>query len=469
MAETAFFSRLWNSFRDFLSTFVASGEQAPSRVIGSDSTPLAESSPDDQSLALRMLLDGDFTPIIREQRRVFSHSEKMEFRFLNLVQKYVSEVSQLYARPPSRIFGQSDTPPAIYRKLRETYEKSEIDRLMGSVADNLYTQNAAVVAVLPSNELRKVKTVLFRPYEVKIETSNPLYTSDLKYAAGVRLRVPVAQTGDQIRFGYIYLSKTEAYLYNPLDETKTPIYGDSIANPFGEIPLVVARLREPAPGFFFPPVNQSLLSESVSLCLAQANLDEVIRHSGFPQKVVTAGEDSSILAADLDNIPTTPDSWVALPAGAGLSVVHSQPQISEMQNRIDADLRHFALINGLSPDSFLKTYQNTQALSVQRHDRKIQRQRVEQTMKKAERDLCRLVAMVLSEVEVLNIPLETLDCSVRFSEFLLESDQSAAQARQIAYSAGELSPASFIARRDNISEKAARDKYRENIKLSEAV
>ena len=192
----------------------------------------------------------------------------------------------------------------------------------------------------------------------------------------------------------------------------------------------------------------------------------MIRHSGFPQKVVTAGEDSSILAADLDDIPTTPDSWVALPSGADLSVVHSQPQISEMQNRIDADLRHFALINGLSPDSFLKTYQNTSALNVQRHDRKIQRQRIEKACRQLESDLCRLIVKVLNEVEVLNLPSEGLECSVRFSEFVLDSDQSAAQARQIAYTAGELSPASFIAKRDNISEAAALQKYRSNVRLS---
>ena len=180
---------------------------------------------------------------------------------------------------------------------------------------------------------------------------------------------------------------------------------------------------------------------------------------------MTAGEDSSILSADLDDIPTTPDSWVALPSGADLSVVHSQPQIAEMQNRIDADLRHFALINGLSPDSFLKTYQNTSALNVQRHDRKVQRQRVEKALRKLETDLCRLVAQVLNEVEVLNLPVEGLECSVRFSEFVLDSDQSAAQARQIAYSSGELSPSQFIARRDNISEAAALQKYRSNVRL----
>jgi hypothetical protein len=452
--------------RDWLSTLVASGAQAPSRAIGVSSKALAESSQDDQSLALSMLLAGDFTPVIREQSRVFSSSTRMEHRFLNLVQKYVDEVSTLYARDPSRIFGAGDTPAPVYRKLREVYDKSDVNRLMSRTCDQLYTQNSAVIAVLPSNQLRTIKPMLFRPFEVTVETANPLFTSDLRYARAVRLRVPVSETADQIRFGFIYMSPSEIYLYDPATDTRTPIYGASTANPFGEIPLVVARVREPEPGYFFPPVNESLLCESVALCLSQANLDEVIRHSGYPQKVITAGEGESILAAEVDDLPSAPDQWVALPSGASLSVVHSQPQIAEMQNRIDADLRHFALINGISPDSFLKTYQNTQANAAQRHDRKIQRQRVESTMRRAERDLCVLVARVLSQVEVLDLPIEGLDCQVRYSEHLLDSDQSAAQARQIAYTAGELSPAQYIARRDNITERAALDKYKANLKLS---
>ncbi len=456
-----FSASLWYArFRDWLSKLTANGSQRETRFLTS-STALAEDSNDAQNEALQLLLFGDFAPVIREQRRVFSNAQGMEHRFLNLVQLYVSEVATLYDREPSRIFGNRDTDRATYSKLRDVYANSEIDNFQRETLRALYVHNAVLQVVLPSRGLHTVKPLLFAPHEVRVDCSNPLYSDDLQYAREVRCRVPVYEDATAIRFGELVLTPEEIYIADYDGTNKRPVYGNSTANPFGRIPAVVIRRAAPPKGMFFPICDQSLLQESTQLCLNLANLDQVVRATAFPIRALIAGEGENILQTELDGLPTGPEKWIALPAGCDLEVIHSQPQIAEMQNRIESDLKAFAVLRGLAPDSFLRTYTNIAAKKLEQHDRKVARQKIARIMQKAERELCRLIAQVLNVQEVLQFDIEQLDCKIKFADWVVETDdQSAAQARQLAYQSGETSPAEFIAARDNITIKAAEEKHK---------
>ena len=460
-----FSASLWYSrFRNWLSKLSASGAQRDPLLIGMGVT-LAQESNDTQNEALEMLLQGDFAPDVREQARVFANASGMEHRFLNLVQLYVAEVATLYDRRPSRVFGTRDTDPAVYRKLREVYENSEIDDFQRQTLRALYCHSAVVQVVLPCSGMRKVRPLLFAPHEVRVDCSNPLYASDLAYAREVRFRVPVSEDSNSIRFGELVMNADEIYIAEQDGSDKRAVYGDSTANPFdGQIPAVVIRRQAPPKGHFFPTPDQSLLQEAVQLCMNLANLDQVVRSTAFPLRCLIASEGENILQSELDGLPIGPEKWISLPAGCSLEVVHSQPQIAEMQNRIEADLKSFAVMRGLAPDSFLRTYTNIAAKKLEQHDRRVARKKIARVMEKGEKALCKLIAQVLNVTELVTFDVAQLDCRLRWAEWVIEADdQSAAQARQLAYQAGEANPIEYIAARDNIDRKTAAQRYQQNL------
>ena len=417
----------------------------------------------EQSESLDQLLAGDYQIIKNEMLRLFPNTTYMEPILLPLVERYANEVATLYNRAPQRIFGGGTTPQPVFQKARELYSNSDINESLRKAQRKLAVQNTVILAAIP-DRLRKFEVLSFSPHEATVDFGARLSCSNIQDAELVKLRIPVKSNDAETYFGYLCFSQQEIWL-DAGDGVKQPIYNNSTENPFGFIPLVAIHRTEAAKGSFFSPVDQALLFETIGLSLALADLQHTVKHAAYPMKVIEPSADSTVTQEMVDELPTSPDRWIALPSmGTKLSVVHSNVQISEMVNYIESRMKHFAILRGMSPDAFLKT--SAAKTAAARAFDKAQRESLKKPyirlFDRAEQDLFKIIASIVNLTDPVRIPADA-PVRIRHTEYMLgHNEQSEAQARQIAYQSGEMSPVEFIALRDNISRASALERLRRN-------
>ena len=411
-----------------------------------------------QSRALDELRQGDFGVVVDEINRILPHSS-VEPRFLPLVERLVVERASSYLLRPRRHFAGADATATA--KLRDIYSGSAINSAMELAEQKLVPQRTVVLGVLPGR-LRRVRVESWSPFEVEVTPGQMMTADDIQAAAMVRLRVPVGGDDAQIVWGFLVMTPTE--IYYDSEGTKTPVYGTTTANPFPAwhpYPLVTLRSMDAMKGTFFAPVDQGLLAETIGLSLSLTDLEHVVRHTQ-PQRVVTFDPESPASPEDQANLPTGVDQWVSLPPGADLSTVHSQAQVAEALRHIEQRLRTFASLRGLPSDVFLRQYSNIAALGRQDHDRKLGRMRYRKAMREAESELAQAIARVANLTELDQLP-EDVTVTLAYGDVIPDGGQAAAQARQTAYTTGELSPSEYVAKRDHITRDAARAKVKANL------
>lgn len=416
-----------------------------------------------QSEALDALRRGDYESVCDAIEEVFGNAADIQPRFVPLVEHYTRERATLYERPPYRAFDQAEggAKPEVYRKFRRIYAESRIDDAMEVALAKLVSQQTVILAVLPV-ALGRVEVMAFCPYELEVEPAAEAWRAhDITAARRVTLRVPVSATDVETTYGKLVMTQDRIWLEAEGND-ETPVYSDSLANPFGRVPLVVLRSVDPDRGRFFAPVDEFLLAEAMALSMAVTDLDHKIRMA-FPQKVLTQTEGGVVRPSDLQSLPTGPEHWAVLPEGASLDVVHSSPQIAEAMALVESRLKNFARLRGLPADTFLRQYTNITAITLQQHDRRVARRRFEKVMERAETELARLIADVCGvQGDLINLPPDTV-VRIRWGEWVVDADdQSAAQGRETAYRTGERSVVDHVARRDNIGLSAAEAKVKQN-------
>ena len=212
-----------------------------------------------QAEALDLLRRGDYTPVAEHISEVLRNADQLCYRYVPLVERYVSERGGLYDRAPSRVF-RALTGEQI-EKLRDVYRISGIDDEMRAALERLLVLSTVVVTVRPHpREVRRVVVDCWGPHEVEVTPgADPIRAHDLHSAERVRIRVPIDARDDQSSYAWMVLTASEAYIEAP--DGKRPVYGSSIRHDFGRVPVAYVHQVDPQRGRWCPPPDEALLAE----------------------------------------------------------------------------------------------------------------------------------------------------------------------------------------------------------------
>ena len=419
-----------------------------------------------KSQQLDQLLRNDFSSIAAELARVFPHTRGLQERYVPLVHRFAHELSGLYTKPVVRRFVQSEAPSADpFRKLQAVYKASHVDQALHQIHRELLVQNTVLVAVLPAG-VGRVRLQSFAPWQVDWVVGNPMVADDLQQASVVKLRVPVSVTPGVVIYGDLVLTRDKICLVKGGQEV--PVYGNSVANPFGRIPLVVLRGEAPAPGRWAAPVNEALLVMALALCLSESDTELLVHTQAWGQKVLEGAQ----TAQQVEELQVGPDKVLALlsmdpgaPAPR-LSIVQGQPPLAQITTWNEARLRLLCSMFDLSPDAFLKvnTAVTASARAFDARDRAESKARYEPFFRQAEDELAQLVAAVCNLTEPVKVP-EDVTVEVRFSTYDPPVDPlHESQATQAGVALGLESVVDLVAGRDGVSRAAARSKVEANLR-----
>jgi hypothetical protein len=418
------------------------------------------------SRQLAQLLRNDFSSIEAELARVFPNTRGLQERYVPLVQRYAHELSGLYAKPVVRRFVQSEAPSADpFRKLQAVYKASKVDRALHQIHRQLLVQNTVVVAVMPAG-VGRVRLQAFAPWLVDWTVGDAMAADDVQAATAVKLRVPVSSVGGVVIYGDLVMTREQIYLDR--GGQRVPIYGNSTANPFGRIPLVVLRGEDPAPGRWAAPVNEPLLTMALALCVSESDTELLVHTQSWGQKVLEGAQ----TAQQVEEMQVGPDKVLALismdPTAPPpkLSIVQGQPPLAQITTWNEARLRLLCSMFDLSPDAFLKvnTAVTASARAFDARDREAAKARYEPIFVEAEQELAQLVAAVLNLTEPVKIP-EDVGVELRYSSYDPPVDPlHESQATQAGVALGLQSVVDLVAERDGLTRTAARSKVEANLR-----
>ena len=433
---------------------------------------LAEFTPFDVALfrkrsrQLDLLARGDFSPIPEEVRAAFPRSD-LPVRAVPFAQRYVGELSGLYARPVVRRFQASGMVAESWKKLGEVYDGSRLDAVLDRIEQALWVQNSVLVVVMPDG-LRRVRPVLALPWQVEVTVSDPLRADTPEGWSKVEIQVPRQVSAEQVLFGKMELTATHAW--RDKGGERVGIFSADGTHPFGRIPVCVLHRIQPDEGRALAPVNEAVLNLQVALSLQLADSEMMIRHSAFPQKVIQNAD----LAQQVQEVLLGPDKVLALSksdptsaAGPTLAVVQGQLPVAQLTTWIDAQVRLYCAMLGLSADAFLKvnTALTASARLFAAQDRKALRDRVKPVLARAETDIARLVAQVLNLSGVQPLPADELTVDIAWQDATPPVDpQNEAQANLARMQQGVLTPDDIVAAEQGVSAGAARRLVDANLK-----
>jgi hypothetical protein len=424
-----------------------------------------------KSLQLSQFLRGDFSSIKAELAKVFPTTQGLQERYVPLVQRYAYELSGMYARPVvRRFFSTQATTADPFIKLREVYRASKVDAALNQAHRELLVQQTVILAVLPDG-VGKVKVVSFAPWQVTWTPGDPLRADDIQAASSVSLSVPVSIDADWITYGQLVMTPSQIYIDK--GGAQVPVYGNSLANPFGSIPLIVIRSEHPQPGRWAAPVNEPLLTMQLALCVSESDTELLVHQQAWGQKVL----ENAQVAQQVEEMQVGPDKVLALisndPTAPSprLTIVQGQPPLSQITSWNESRLRLLCSMFDLQPDAFLKvaTAVTASARAADANDREQAKAKLIPVFAAAEEELAQLVAAVLNLTEPLQIPADTV-VDVRYQTYEVPADPlHDAQALQMEIAQGITSPVDYVADRDGITRQSALDKIKRNLAESRSL
>lgn len=421
-----------------------------------------------RSRQMDQFLRGDFSSMDEELRAAFPKTDGMQLRYIPLVQRYADELSGLYARPVVRRFLPATLPRETWAKLAEVYTSSGIDKTLDKAERYAWTQNTAVVVVLPGG-IRRVRTYVFAPWECEATVGDPLDAADASTWTKLELVIPgtvVAGTGAVIA-GKMVLTPTQAWI--EAGGAKRGIYRADLSNPLGRIPAVVVRRVEPAPGRTFAPVHEALLNLHIALCLQESDTELLVHTQAWGQKVIEGAEVAQVveeLAVGPEKILALLKSDPSATTSPRLTVVQSNPPISQIVTWQESRIRLLCSMLGLSGDAFLRvnTALTASARAFADQDRRALRDKIRPAFEQLERDVARLVAGTLNLTGALALPVDELGVDVRWLDTTPSVDplhESQALAAEIQL--GTRSAVDTVAEREGIGRSEAMSIVRRNL------
>lgn len=403
------------------------------------------------------LVEGDAHSLRAEMARVWPNQANPPIRPSNLLSRYAEEQSQLYRHPVFREWG--GCTPAQAAKLDDIYANSGISQSLHDLHRHLAIQGTAIVAVLPDG-VRRYRLMWFLPYEASVTPAGGADVPDITRAKEVSLRFPLGTVDDQwCYYGMAKFTQAEAWIEG--NGLRSPIFGSSTVNPFGRIPLLVARLTLPKKGRFWGPMVEDVVYQTIALSLQDSDVETVLHHQGWGQQVLRPGSNAALPpAAMVDKLPRGPNRLFVLPGeGSTYEIVQGEVPIDAHIALQESKLRTVATLHNLSPSRFATV--NTQATDAARKaelaDQEKTRQGYRRIFEPLESGILRIICE-LSNIHGDPVPLP-LDATVvvRYPEYAPPSDPlREAQAVAITDQTGETSVVDRVAAQRNCSREEAR-------------
>ena len=422
-------------------------------------------------------LRGDFAWLDVVVRDLFPETPEVQAQPFNLVRRVADMFSRLYRQPVQRFF-RSETNAAVdYGKLREIYERSDINGALLSCHRRLVPQQSQVGLVLP-DKARRVRVRTFSPWQVDVVPANTIYGDDIEHAAEVRFLVELDREvlGGVVtsRYGWIVLTPDEAYIESASGQ-RSSLYNpgtDDLSHPFGEIPAFKIATEEAMSGWSLPPVDEPLRAIAIALAARTGDLSHILHYQGYGQPVVepTSPEFDGMPQGSAEGLTLGPNRVLFLRNGQ-FRIVTPQAQVGEYRSFIEALLRWYALTRGVDQDQFLKAATARTAVSrrFDRADRAEERANYVTLFTELETKLARLVCKVANHTGLVTLP-EDVIVDVRYYEPPDRLDPLVeAQARALEYELGERSRADYIQKRDNVPRAVALERVARNLAEAAAI
>jgi len=424
-----------------------------------------------KSRQLHQLSLGDYRPIADELAIAFPRTS-LPTRAIPFVQRYVAELGGQYARPPVRRFSAASMAQPVWQKLQAVYDASRIDRALEAVESILWTQNTALLLVLPDG-FGKVRLQPLYPWQInEIVTDDALRADDPAYWSKLDVQVPISAVAGQVILGRMVLTRDSAS--RTIGGAEVGVYSPDKSHPFGRIPVVVAHRIAPDAGRSLAPVNESVLNLQIALSLQQADNELIVRSAAWPQRWIRNADTKQLV----EELAIGPDKFLALVRGGDpqapapeLAVAQGQVPVGELVSFAEHQIRLYCSMLGLDPGVFLRS--NTGASSEARlfasQDRKALRDRIQPCLLQMEKDLLALIAAVLSLREPMPIPSDLSVSVTWFDDSPSANRQSDAQALQAEVALGIASPADVVAARDGVDRATAARTVEKNLKDNRAL
>lgn len=415
-----------------------------------------------------------FSSMEDEIRQVFEVDDP-PLRFVPLVWRVCKDGAPQYVMDPRRAFGGT---AADIGKLETIYRDSRMNAFLRLISERLVAQTVQIVAVEPLGPLR-VRRTAFSRYEAAVQFEHALDT-DIRDAKRVELRVPikteVGPNTSMVTYGKRVYTRDEAWTEAPGGDAaeRSPIFGDSVKHDFGYVPLAVAALEPPQPGFWWPGVAEDLLALQIGVNIWFSDLLDIMMYQCWDREALI-GEGAK--AAVQQSMHGGPRSIRAF-EGDGNDLRHvvtsPNPKAEKYLKAIETLIRVWSANAYVSDQSLLHSTGITgDAKAEERLDQETHRRRMENVMRDFERDLVRLVADVQNHrgsgslLKLAPPQLETLD--FHYVEPRNNTLQDA-QAAGLNYALGRDSAIEDVMRRDGVGRKEAESRVFERLdELAEIV
>ena len=393
-------------------------------------------------------------------------------REIPLVWRMARELATLYLRPPSRSWVSRATGRPLERAqsaiAASIYRGARVNAAMARCQEQAIVLGSGTTWVWPSPA--GIRLLNPPPHHQKVELDDPL-GDDPRDVATWWVRLPVgtdASTG-VVHYGVARITRTEARWEKGPDKIRgNGVWQEDGSNPFGRIPVVLARTANAAPGTVFADPPEDLLDANLALCHDHTDLAHVARLQSYGQGVLASNKPQTWV----DEVRGGPGTWIAVPEGAELSFENATPPLGPYREVSEAYTRALLGAYGMHTGGLVKSTGLTAlAKQLELVDRDIERLRMVDTFHLLERDLWRLVRRVRNALDRSSggdgLLLADSDVRVEYREPVSPVDRlHDTQAMAIEIQHGLTSAPRIIAAREGMDLAAAEEHVRKNLRSS---
>jgi hypothetical protein len=384
----------------------------------------------------------DFSSMESELNHVIVHGGAQE-RYIPLVWRVCRDLAVQYVKRPMRVFtGGTQTRR---NALQDIYRRLKVDAFLLRMQQRLIAQNTQIVS-FDFNGPGSERLMAWSPYEADVWFDDPL-EEDIRRASRVELLVPIKRVSGTLHYGKRVYTQTEAW--SEVQGQRVPLFGDSIAHGFGQVPLAEVRRGEAIKGFYFPALAEDLLAVQIGLNIALSDIELICRTQCFGREALT-GSGALVAAEQMQN---GPDFMRIYPADAEYTYTETSPAVDKYTKAAQFMLDMVTSMNYVPTDLARSTGITGAAKMMERHDLEEERERSEGMMADFEQDLADLMTMVLSRSRGSLMSFsDGVDVKMDYRYVQPRSnDLQKSQSREIDFAQGVDSVEEYVARTQGLS------------------
>lgn len=245
----------------------------------------------------------------------------------------------------------STLAPEVVGVIEGIYRDAQVDRRMRTAHEQLVALNQSTLWVWP-DDAGGVRLFCPPPHDQEVEQAVAVSMAerDLKTAW---IRLPTrrdVETG-AVEFAVARIDADTAFWEEGLGAiVGTPLWGNDVSNPIGEIPLVMLRGSDPAPGEWWAPIPHDLYDAQVAICHDQTDVGVIARMQGYSQPVIKGvGQESA------KSILTGPEEIIGVPETGDFQFVSPNPDLAGNVAQLEQYVRTVVSANGLNPATLMKS------------------------------------------------------------------------------------------------------------------